>query len=75
MRVSPDRANALLMSARARVVPEIADDSAEDIWDVGRDGSAERTSCTFGPCNAGFGIVIGDGAAFFKYASDEYRWR
>jgi hypothetical protein len=69
VRVSPDKAKALLISARARVVPEMADDSGDETWEVGRDGSAERTNCTFGPCKAGFGILMGVGAAFFKYAS------
>lgn len=66
VRDSPDSTNVLASSARASVVPEIADDSGDEICEVGREGSVERTSCTFGPCRAAFGILIGVGAGFLQ---------
>jgi len=48
-RESPESTKVLAMSARASVVPETADDSAEEIGEVGRDSSLERAACILCP--------------------------
>lgn len=65
-RESPESTKVFARRARARVVPDIAEDSGDEIWEVGREASLERTNCTFGPCKAAFGILIGVGAGFLQ---------
>jgi hypothetical protein len=48
-RESAESTKLLAISARASVVPETADDSGEEICEVGREGSLERDGCVFGP--------------------------
>lgn len=68
------------MSALASVVPDTAELSSNEIADSGLevgpgDRAEDRMICTFGPCNAALGILIGAGAVFLWDTGGEGDWK